>query len=151
MKLNVSIEVMNGLFLRQGNSSAYAKEIYEQIQAGKVRIHSPFTIAAEDILNTYTIRERIQREVTRKEVALGYDVVLPKLANEGKALVAVFYVSTTNSGYLVFADEALTRIVGILKLPFSNFEKDEVLGKDYRDKGIEDSGETFEKGKRIKE
>jgi hypothetical protein len=142
---------MNELFQKQGNSSAYAKEIHEKIQTGKVHIHSPFTIAADEILNTYTIRERIQREVTRKEVALGYEIVLPNLANEKKALVALFYVSTTDSGYLVFADEVLTRIVGILKLTFSNFEKDDALGKEYRNKGIEDSGETFVKGKRIKE
>jgi hypothetical protein len=149
MKLNVNIEMMTDLFLEEGTSSVYAKEIYEKIQTGKVRIHSPFTIAADDILNTYTIRERIQREVTRKEVVLGYDVVLPNLANEEKALVAVFHVSTQDSGYLVFANETLTRIVGILKLPFSNFEKDEAFGKESRKSGLEDSGETFEKGKRI--
>lgn len=151
MRPKVNLEVMKGLFLKQGNSSIYAKEIYEHIVTQKIRIHSPFTIAADDILGTYTIRERIQREIIRKEWVLGYKVVLPNLAKEQKALVAVFHVSTKETGYLVFADAELTRVVGILKLLGSNLEKDEYLGKEYQEKGLEDSGETFNKGKRMKE
>lgn len=142
---------MKELFCNEGASPMFAEEIYGLIKTDEVRIHQPFIIEAENILATYIIRERIQREVTKKEVVLGYEVVLPNLAQEKKALVAVFRVSTKESSYLIFADDALRRIIGILKFPHSNFDKEVSLGKDYREQGLEDSGETFDKGKGLKE
>jgi hypothetical protein len=129
---------MSRLFEGAVESPVYAQQLLTHLLHDTIRIHAPITLETSHALGVYQIREQIQREVTRKEVALGYEVLLTNLAKEADKEVAVCWVSTVESGYLVFANVGLSRVIGILKLPYSK-----------NDKKLED--EVFIKGKRVKE
>jgi hypothetical protein len=107
MRTYVDIEVMRKLFEGAVESLVYAQEILTQLLHDTIRIDIPFTLDTNYALNVY------HRELSRKEVVLGYEVLLPNLTKEEEKEVALFIVSTKESGYMVFATEDLVRVIGI--------------------------------------
>jgi hypothetical protein len=126
-----------------------AVECIISIENQKVMFHPGSIMIKEHVYEVYKNRYEIQRNVTNALVS-GYDEILVAIE---KYLVDKIWVLTltADNGYIIFCDENLSVLLGILKSPHSNFQETLRFRNENLAKGIYSDSIVLFNGKFLKE
>ena len=124
--------------LEKEKKAEFVSDCLKIIKNEEVYFHSGTKLTAEHAFKTYESRNAIQKEVTLASV-LGYDSLLKALSQnceQGNRNVIVHMI-IQDLVYIIFTDENITRLFGLLVSKHSNLDSYEKILIHNKSKGIE--------------
>jgi len=103
--------------LSENRANPLVADCLEQIsQASEIRYRGDGGAQLNQIIDTYVVRARINSELNNGVVE-GFDALLPALKAAAGASVKVHSLEVVSHWYMVFTDESIADLFGILKSP----------------------------------
>lgn len=132
--------------LKSDISLPFVKECINCIENEMILFHFGSVMDKPYVYETYYYRYQIQKKVTNSNVS-GYDQLLKNINDFMGDSINVMTLTTELNSYIIFSDEVLSYLIGILKSPYSNIEKSMKIQKINLNAGHSSHSVKFYKGK----
>ena len=107
------------LLLRQNLHFGFSKDSLKCFETDSYRLNEGSSINKDQLFQTYNTRFKIQNDITHAQVR-GYNELLQSLKNFGGYKARVMILKTDFEVYLIFTNEDISFLIGILKKAVPN-------------------------------
>ena len=103
-------------FLILNKGREFVEELIDVINESEINFHpAGSSMTKQHLINIYSTRESIQKEINRDEFVKGYDEVLSNLNKAQATEFIITSVDSDNGAYMIFTDAKRNNLIGILK------------------------------------
>ncbi|HEY3402417.1 MAG TPA: hypothetical protein VGK59_03460 [Ohtaekwangia sp.] len=110
--------------------------ILGKIENSEVIISKPKKMSTKQCLIEHETHYMIQKESTKNNQVIGYELLLSQLKNELNNTLLIFTLTTDVDTYILFITEGLDRLVGVLTSKGKNVKKLKELNQIYHNRGF---------------
>jgi predicted RNA-binding protein len=103
-------------FLIRNKGRQFVDELIEVINNSEIDFHPSYsTLTREHLIDIYSTRQEIQKEINKDEFVKGYEEVLSNLNKAQTDQFAITSINSDNGAYIIFVDQNRNDLIGILK------------------------------------